>query len=232
MLFRDRAEAGRALAEALSASDALRGGETGSALVLAIPRGGVEIGAEVSSRLGIPLDVWLARKIGAPGNPEFAIGSVSINGELILDRASIAALGIPQAYIDAEIRRESEELARRTLAFRGHAEPVDVKDKTVILVDDGVATGATALSALASLRRAGAARRILATPVAPIDMLSRLEAAADAVIVLHAASDFRAVGEYYSVFDQVPDEEVVRLLARARNSARDALRCNQPGAGG
>lgn len=188
---------------------------------MAIPRGGVEVGAEVAARLGLPLDVWLARKIGAPGNPEFAIGSVSIDGERILDRASIAALGIPQAYIEAETRRQSEELALRTVAFRGHAEPVNVQGKTVILVDDGIATGSTALSALASLRRSGAARRILAVPVAPTDILPTLEAAADVVIVLHADDNFRAVGQFYSIFDQVPDEAVIHLLAAARSPTAD-----------
>ena len=200
------------LAEALSASDAWDW-HRGSALVLAIPRGGVEVGVQVALHLGISLDVWLARKIGAPGNPEFAIGSVSINGEVTLDRATVASLGVAQAYLDDETRRQTAELTRQMIAFRGHAEPVDVRDKTVILVDDGIATGATAFSALASLRRAGAVRRILAVPVAPVDTLPSLQTAADAVVVLHAADDFRAVGQFYSVFDQVPDDKVVHLLA-------------------
>ena len=182
-------------------------------MVLGIPRGGIVIGAEVARALNAPLDVWLARKIGAPGNPEFAIGSVSVNGERTLDRAAIAMLGISPAYIDRESERQSEELMRRMLAYRGHAEPVKVEGKRVILVDDGIATGATALSALASLRRAGAAARILAAPVAPADVMPTLQTAADAVIVLNAASDFSAVGQFYEQFDQVPDEQVVEMLA-------------------
>ena len=210
MFFHDRIEAGRLLSEALRDLKSLN--TPGDKLVLAIPRGGVEVGAAVASALGAPLDVWLAHKIGAPGNPEFAIGSVSVDGEVTLDRATIATLGIPKGYIDREVGRETEELNRRMIAYRGHAEPVQVQGKKIILVDDGIATGATALSALAALRRAGASLRVLAVPVAPVDIMPILKAAADEVVVLHAASGFSAVGQFYARFDQVPDDEVVRLL--------------------
>ena len=211
-IYRDRVEAGRLLAQAL-AEQGLEEGERGALLVLAIPRGGVAVGAEVARRLGAPLDVWLARKIGAPGNPEFAIGSVSSHGELVLDERVISALGISAAYLQEAVRREREELQRRMMAFRGHAEPVRVEGRTVVLVDDGVATGATAFSALAALKRGGAAKRILAVPVAPLDTVPQLEKAADLVVVLSAEPVFSAVGQFYEHFEQVSDAEVMALLA-------------------
>jgi len=216
MIFRNRTEAGRKLAQALKKLESLH--DRRDVLVLAIPRGGVVLGAEVARELGVPLDVWLARKIGAPGNPEFAIGSLSVNGELVLDAATIHTLGITRTYIEAETQRQAGELARRMLLFRGHAEPVKVRGKTVVLVDDGIATGSTALSALAALKHAGAAKRILAAPVAPLEGLPRMQAAADETVILHASSAFAAVGQFYEEFAQVPDEEVVRLLAAARNA--------------
>ena len=215
MIFRDRRDAGRLLAEAVEASEAVKNLAGGDLLVLAIPRGGVVLGVEVARRLGVPLDVWLARKIGAPGNPEFAIGSVSVNGEVMLDRATIAMLHISEAYIARETARQSEELARRMSAYRGHSEPVDVRGKRVVLVDDGIATGATALSALASLRRAGTSLLLLAAPVAPADALASLQAAADEAIVLHSPREFSAVGQFYEQFEAVSDEEVVECLRAA-----------------
>jgi len=212
-VYTDRGEAGRLLATAL-AEHGLAGPERGDLLVLAIPRGGVVVGAEVARALHAPLDVWLARKIGAPGNPELAIGSVSSHGELVLDHRVIAALGVGADYLQEAVRREREELQRRMMAFRGHAEPVQVEGRTVVLVDDGVATGATAFSALAALHHAGAARRILAVPVAPLETVPELEKAADLVVLLSAAPVFHAVGQFYEQFEQVSDEEVLSLLSK------------------
>ena len=228
MYFRDRQEAGRLLAEAILAGPELA--ET--PLVLAIPRGGVVVAAEVARALHAPLDVWLAHKIGAPGNPEFAIGSISADGEVTLDRATIAALGVPAAYVNEETERERGELARRLREFRGHAEPLRLEGKRVLLVDDGIATGATALSALAALRRAGAAARILAVPVAPTDTLPLLRAAADETVVLHAAPEFMAVGQFYERFEQVSDEEVVRLLRQGFTSRAPSAPRRFPGEAG
>ncbi|MDD5351095.1 MAG: phosphoribosyltransferase family protein [Chthoniobacteraceae bacterium] len=208
--FEDRSEAGRLLAEALQS--ALPPGK-GNLLVLAIPRGGVVVGAQVARALHAPLDVWLARKIGAPGNPELAVGSVSSHGERFLDERIIESLGVSQAYLEAASRREREELDRRMILFRGSAAPVQVQGRRVLLVDDGVATGSTALSALAALKRGGADRRILAVPVAPIEMLATLERAADQVVVLNRAPDFYAVGQFYRQFEPVSDSDVVRILA-------------------
>ena len=170
--------------------------------------------AEVARALGAPLDVWLARKIGAPGNAEFAIGSISSHGELVLDQRTIDALGISQAYIQETIRREQAELERRMVLFRGNAEPVRVEGRTVVLVDDGVATGATAFSALAALRRGGAAQRIFAVPVAPVETVPQLQKAADQLVLLSAEPVFSAVGQFYENFEQVSDAEVIALLAK------------------
>jgi len=187
--------------------------ERGDLLVLAIPRGGVVVGAEVARALNAPLDVWLARKIGAPGNAEFAIGSVSSHGELVLDQRTIAALGVSPDYIQEAVRRERAELERRMVLFRGHAEPVRVEGRTVVLVDDGVATGATAFSALAALRRGAAAQRIFAVPVAPSETVPELQKAADRLVLLRAEPFFSAVGQFYERFEQVSDAEVIALLA-------------------
>jgi len=215
MIFHDRRDAGRKLGLVIRNLESLR--DRRQVVVLAIPRGGVPVGAEVARALDAPLDVWLAHKIGAPGNPEFAIGSISINGEVFFDRSSIDLLGIPEAYLKEEARIQAAELARRMTLFRGHAEPLNVRGKKVVLVDDGIATGATAFSALASLQRAGAARRILAVPVAPRETVPRLEAAADEAVILDTPHGFASVGQFYVHFEQVPDEEVVQLLAQARH---------------
>ena len=188
--------------------------ERGDLLVLAIPRGGVVVGAEVARALGAPLDVWLARKIGAPGNAEFAIGSVSSHGELVLDPRTIAALGVSSEYLQAAARREREELERLMIVFRGHADPVRVEGRTVVLVDDGVATGATAFSALAALRRGEAAERIFAVPVAPLETVPELQKAADRLVLLSAEPVFSAVGQFYERFEQVSDAEVIALLGK------------------
>jgi len=221
MIFRDRVEAGRKLADALETSDAVQRLRTDNGLiVLAIPRGGVVVGAEVARRLGAPLDVWMAHKIGAPGNREFAIGSVSLNGELTLDHAIIAKLGIPSRYVEEEAALQSRELARRMIAYRGHAEPVRICGKAAIVVDDGVATGATALAALQSLRRTGAVACILAAPVAPLDTMPALMEAADAVAILHTPEYFGSVGQFYFRFEQVSDEEVIQLLSQRVETTR------------
>jgi putative phosphoribosyl transferase len=215
-IFRDRVEAGRELARALVDEDVVSPGGEEALLILAIPRGGVIVGAEVARGLNAPLDVWLSRKIGAPGNPELGIGSVSSHGETVLDAKTIAALGVGEEYLNEAIRRERAELERRMVAFRGSSEPVQVEGHTVLLVDDGSATGSTALAALAALERGGAKKRILALPVAPRDVLPTLRKAADATLVLSVEPVFMAVGQFYEDFRAVKDEEVVRTLAQWR----------------
>ncbi|MEA3187668.1 MAG: putative phosphoribosyl transferase [Chthoniobacter sp.] len=211
MIFRDRVEAGKQLAVSL---DFLRG-ESG-AIVLGIPRGGVVVAAEVAATLGLPLDVWVSRKIGAPGNPEFAIGSVAETGEAELDGAAIRALGVSSDYLAMEIAAQRAEIVRRLRQYRGMRPPLELEGKTVVLVDDGLATGATARAALKSLRTQNPARLFLAVPVAPISAEADLAEEADRIIVLHTPIGFSAVGGFYESFAQVTDEEVIALMERGR----------------
>ena len=207
MTFRDRSDAGRSLAAALghlaSRSDLL---------VLALPRGGVPVAAEVARALRAPLDLCFAHKIGAPHNPEFAIGSVTEMGPPHIEEQVIQSLRIPFAYIREEAAIQQAELARRASFFRGLRPPPDVTGKRVILIDDGVATGSTAHAALSALRKRGPARLIFATPVAAADSVQRLAAETDELTILYAPDAFFAVGEFYDRFPQVSDQEVLALL--------------------
>lgn len=207
--FADRADAGERLA------DALVGRVTGPAVVLGVPRGGVVVAAPVADALGVPLDVVVPKKLSAPGNPELGIGAVA-PGVQVLDERLVARLGVPAAYLAEEVRREESEIARRTLAYRGARPPVDLAGKTAVIVDDGVATGGTALAAIAWARNAGAVRIVFATPVAPPDTVARLREVADEVVVLMAPPRFLAVGEWYEDFGQIEDEEVRDVLEAAR----------------
>ena len=204
--FHDRRDAGERLAQALAD---LAGGPV---IVLGIPRGGVEVAAVVAERLGAPLDIVIPRKIGAPGNPELGLGAVA-EGVQVLDQRLIAALDVSGAYLRREIDAQEEEIRRRVAAYRGDRAPADLSAKVVVIVDDGVATGGTAAAALRWARSRGAARVILAVPVAPPDIVWRLEGEADELRVLRAPSPFAAVGQWYGEFPQVSDERVVQLLA-------------------
>lgn len=183
-------------------------------LVLGIPTGGIPVGLEVAEALDAPLDVWLAQKVSAPDNPEFAIGSVASNGEVFIDESLVAALRIPQEYLDEEVARCQQELAEKMRFFRGSDQPVDVKGKVVILVDDGIATGATAQAALASLQRAGAKRRILAVPVAAASTMERLASQADELVILTAPATFSAVGQFYDDFSQLSRQEAAEKMSQ------------------
>ncbi len=208
MLFRDRHEAGKLLAQKLMD---LKGNP--DAIVLGIPRGGVVVAYEVAKALGLPLDVFIARKIGAPGNPELAIGAVASDGTVILDEFSINFMGVPRQYIEKEIERQKEEIRKRLLAYRGGREGYSLQGKIVILVDDGVATGATTIASLRAIRASNPSQTILAVPVAPPDTVEKLRREADKVICLYTPSPFWAVGAFYLNFEQTSDEEVQALLA-------------------
>ena len=207
VIFRDRADAGRQLAQPLRP---FRG--TRDLLVLGIPRGGVVVAAEVARALGAPLDLWCSHKIGAPHNPELAIGSVAVTGDVQIDTGLVAALGVSRAYLEAAIGRERSEIARRLACYCGARRMLQITGKLVVLVDDGIATGSTTRAALQSLRTQNPAQVILAVPVAPAGIEARLGPAADKVIVIHSPGSFHAVGEFYEKFDQTTDEEVIRLL--------------------
>lgn len=209
MPFLDRAHAGRALGQALGH---LRGG---GPVVLALPRGGVPVGLEVARALGAPLDVVVVRKLGAPGHPEFAVGAIA-SGAVYVDRSIVRQLGVPPAYLEQVTAAEARELARRELAYRAGRPPLDVAGRLVILVDDGLATGATIRAALASLRERGPARVVLAAPVGAPETIARLREVADEVVCLETPPDFRAVSLAYDNFEPTSDAEVMRCLAAAR----------------
>jgi putative phosphoribosyl transferase len=208
VIFADRLEAGERLAKAL-----VHHAGTGC-VVLAIPRGGVIVGEVVARGLGAPLDVVVPRKIGAPGNPELAIGAVA-PGVRVLDPAALALLRVPPEYLEREIAAQEAEIRRREEAFRGGRPPVPVAGRVAIVVDDGVATGSTAVAALRWARSQKAARVVLAVPVAPPQSVGRLRAEADEVVALETPEPFFAVGEWYRDFAQTTDAEVVEALARA-----------------
>ncbi|HEX7592611.1 MAG TPA: phosphoribosyltransferase family protein [Anaerolineae bacterium] len=207
MLFRDRCDAGQQLAARLAFLK-----DQPNVIVLGIPRGGVVVAAEVARALNAPLDIFIAHKIGASFNPELAIGALTSNGELVRDEDLIDELRLSEKDIAREVEYQRGEIARRLALFRGKLSPLDVAEKTVILVDDGVATGSTVLAALRALRKQSPARVILAIPVGPADTVARLARECDQTVVLATPEPFWAVGRFYMRFDQTQDEEVVRLL--------------------
>ena len=211
MIFADRIDAGERLAKSLTH---LAGSEC---VVLAIPRGGVIVGEVIARELGAPLDVVVPRKIGAPGNPELAIGAVA-PGIRVLDPRMVGALGVTDRYLEREIAEQEAEIDRRQHAYRGGRPPQPVEGRVAIVVDDGVATGSTAVAALRWARARGAERVVLAVPVAPPQSLERLRAEADEVVVLETPQPFLAVGEWYRDFDQTTDAQVVSALARSAGS--------------
>jgi putative phosphoribosyl transferase len=206
--FADRADAGARLARALERF----GGS--DAVVLAIPRGGVMVGEVVARELGAPLDVVVPRKVGAPGNPELGLGAVA-PGVRVLDERMVQSLGVSARYLEEEIARQEREIERREQVFREGRPPVDVRGKVAIVVDDGVATGGTAIAALRWARASGAEKVVLAVPVAPPQTMERLARDADEVVVLATPHPFFAVGEWYRSFDQASDDEVVAALRRS-----------------
>jgi predicted phosphoribosyltransferase len=189
--------------------------------VLALPRGGVPVAFEIASVLSLPLDVWLVRKLGVPGQEELAFGAVSSGGAIVFNERILSQLKLPQHVLTAMIRRERAELERRERRYRNGLPPLEVTDKTVIVVDDGVATGASLLVAQQALATLRPARLIAALPLCPRDTLQRLTDAFDQVICLATPEPFIAVGRWYVTFPQVSDEAVCELLQanRARQSA-------------
>ena len=208
--LKDRADAGRRLAARLFGY-----GEE-ETIVLALPRGGVPVGAEVSRALGAPLDAFIARKLGAPGQPELGIGAVAQGGVLVLNERIVRALGLTEDHIRSAAEEELREVGRRLRLLRGERPEPSVAGRTVILVDDGLATGATARAAILALKERSPRRLVLAVPVCPPRTADLLRLEVDELVVLHTPADFYAVGSYYEDFEQVGDEEVVRLPELAR----------------
>jgi putative phosphoribosyl transferase len=190
------------------------GGRT-DVIVLGLPRGGVPVAAEVARRLGAPLDVFIVRKLGVPGHEELAMGALATGGVLVLNSEVVGELEIPQHAIDAAVASEAVELARREQAYRGGRPPLDVTGCTVILVDDGLATGSTMRAAVAGLRRRGPAKVVVAVPVAAVSTCESLAGEVDDIVCGHTPEPFLAVGLWYADFSQTTDEEVRAELERA-----------------
>lgn len=206
-MFKDREEAGKRLGEALKSIKAA------DIVLMAIPRGGVVIGAAVAESLGVSLSVVIPKKIGAPGNDELAIGALVDRKSIIVDKRLQRTLNVSDEYIEREARKKLEEIARRR-ALYGADDLPDLKGKTVVLVDDGLATGSTAIAAAKALRAAGAERLVLGLPVAPEESVAKIEQYVDEVVCLDIPPVFYSVGQFYQDFEQVSDEQVVELLRK------------------
>jgi putative phosphoribosyl transferase len=204
--FADRRDAGRRLAERLRELGAER------PVVLALPRGGVPVATEIATELGAPLEILAVRKLGAPHNPEYGIGAVAEEGTLVVDAEAVAGLGVSPAELEAIVEREAVELRRRVAAYRGERERLDLGGRTVIVVDDGIATGVTDTAALRAVRKLGPRRLVLAVPVCSEEAAQRLREEADEVLCLEPSALRRGVGGCYLDFSQVSDEEVVAAL--------------------
>jgi predicted phosphoribosyltransferase len=211
-MFRDRRDGGRALAHVLSAY-----AERPDVVVLALPRGGVPVGYEVARALHVPLDVYIVRKLGVPGHEEYAMGAIASGGVRVLNEKIVQLLGIPDDAVEAVARAEQRELERRERQYREGRPPLDVRGRTVILVDDGLATGATMLAAVKALQAEQAERIVVAVPTAAPQTCEDMRHEADEVICATTPEPFHAVGLWYRDFDQTSDEEVHELLAQAQH---------------
>jgi len=212
MRFHDRIDAGRRLAERLD-----HFARQPDVVVLGLPRGGIPVANEVATRLGTPLDVFLVRKLGVPGHPELAMGAIAEGGVEVLSRDLIRELGVPDALVERVAVRERQELERRDALYRGGRHAVPVRDRTVILVDDGLATGSTMQAAILSLRQRGPKRIIVAVPVGAKETCQSLARTADEIVCVATPEPFNAVGLWYEDFSQTSDEEVRRLLGSSDN---------------
>jgi putative phosphoribosyl transferase len=210
MIFRDRADAGRQLAGKLK-----KYAKMPDVIVLALPRGGVPVGFEVAEALYAPLDVFLVRKLGVPGREELAMGAIASGGVRVINEDVMRELNIPARWLDVAAADEMPELRRRELAYRDGRPAPDVRDKTVILVDDGLATGATMKAAVAALKRMAPAKIIVAVPVGAAQTCDEFRNLADEVVCAQQPDPFWAVGNWYRNFEQTTDDEVRELLARA-----------------
>lgn len=207
--FHDRRDAGRQLAARLADRT------LGDPVVVALPRGGVPVAYEVAHALGAPLDVLVVRKLGCPCQPELGLGAIGEGGVQVLNRRLIAAVGVTDPQLEEVARRETAELERRVQRYRGDRPAVPVRGRTVVLVDDGLATGSTARAGIEVLRERGAAVVILAVPVAPSGTVADLAEVADEVVCLATPATFWAIGEHYGDFSQTSDAEVADLLTEA-----------------
>ena len=223
MRFKDRVDAGRELAARLTEYAG-----RSDVIVLALPRGGVPVAYEVAAKLGVPLDVFLVRKLGVPGHPELAMGAIAAGGVEILSEDLIRDLAVPRALVQQVAVRERLELERRDRRFRGDRQPPIVRDRIILLIDDGLATGSTMQAAVTALRAQSPARIVVAVPGGARDTCERLRRLADAGVCLQMPEPFNAVGLWYQEFTQTSDEEVAHLLAAAGHGATRAVSLPTP----
>jgi putative phosphoribosyl transferase len=210
--FVDRIDAGNRLASVLKDFSGKKG------IVLAIPRGGVVVGSVIAKSLNLPLDVIIPRKIGAPGNPELAIGAVAEDGTAILDNHLIKYLGVDLEYVKEETKGQKKEIERRLKLYRQDISYPILKGLDVIVVDDGIATGSTMKAALASVKNRGAASITVAVPVGPPSTIEELNKIADRVVCLYTPEYFQAIGQFYKDFSQTTDDEVIKLLSESKQN--------------
>jgi putative phosphoribosyl transferase len=210
MMFRNRLEAGRKLAERLK-----NYAGRADVIVLAAPRGGVPVAFEISEALNLPLDVFVLRKLGVPGHEELAFGAIASGGIRVIDPDIVEGYGMTGSDIERVSRKEQEEMRRREIAYRGTRAPLKVRGRTVILVDDGIATGASIRAGIQALRQLSPARIVVAVPVAPPSTCARLRYQTDELVCLQMPEPFYGVGQFYADFSEVTDDEVKQLLERA-----------------
>jgi putative phosphoribosyl transferase len=211
MYYSDRKDAGQALVSYLE-----KYRNDPSSIVIALPRGGVVVAYEIAQALQLPLDIISPRKIGAPGNPEFAIGAITEDGEGIFDENTIEALGVTPEYLKKTIEQEKQKAQQRLALYRQGRKPVNLAQKTVIIVDDGLATGATMKAAIKSIKARKAKQIIVAVPVSPPDTYREIEHIVDAIVCPHCPLGFMAVGQFYQHFAQTEDEEVIDLMQKSQ----------------
>ena len=221
--FQDRTEAGRKLAQQLHAYANRK-----DVIVLGIPRGGIPVAFEVAKALHAPLDIFLSRKLGVPGQEELAFGAIATGDTRVLDREIIEAIGISEAQIEQITGKVKKELERRASLYRGGRPPLNVEGLTVLLIDDGIATGSSMRAAIQALRQMKAARIVVAVPVAPLSTCKRLRGEVDEFICVHSPQDFYAIGQFYEDFSQTADEEVTELLRRAEGQALQKVEQDDP----
>nr|MDO8079165.1 phosphoribosyltransferase [Candidatus Freyarchaeota archaeon] len=210
-MFKDRVDAGTKLAEELLVY------KKDNPVVLVIPRGGVVVGYEVAKKLGAPLDIVVPRKIPAPSNPELGIGAVTQDGTVIIDQQIKDYLFVSNEYIKEETERQIKEIERRMKAYRGDKKLIPLEDRVVILVDDGIATGVTMIAAIRSIRKQNPKKIVVAVPVGPPSTIKKIKEEADEVVSLITYEPFEAVGQFYTDFSQTSDDEVIKLLQKAKN---------------
>jgi len=214
MIFEDRADAGRRLAKALA-----KYAKRDDVIVLGIPRGGVPVAYEIAQALALPLDVFIAHKLGVPGQEELAFGAVAIGGTRVLDQEIIDSVGVSQEQIEGVAKKMEAQLKLRENLYRAGRPPLQLEGVTVILVDDGIATGSSTLVAIRALRQLKPARIVVAAPVAPVSTRNRLRPLVDDFVCLLTPEHFFAIGQFYLDFSQVADDEVIDFLQKAERPA-------------